>query len=82
MTDYRAMFLAAVETIAQISEALGIPEEEAAVANGADLILEKIELLRLSANTSTCPCGSALCDGDHENLESRESPEQRFWSGK
>jgi hypothetical protein len=82
MTDYRAMFMASVETIAQISDALGIPEEDAATANGADLILGKIELLRLGSNTSTCACGSSLCDGDHENMESRQSPEQRFWSGK
>lgn len=41
--DYKSMFGAAVSTIATISEALGIDEEEAACANGAELILEAIQ---------------------------------------
>lgn len=41
--DYKSMFGAAVSTIAAISEALGIDEEEAACANGAELILEAIQ---------------------------------------
>lgn len=41
--DYKSMFDAAVSTIATISEALGIDEEEAACANGAELILEAIQ---------------------------------------
>ncbi|APW39003.1 hypothetical protein RD110_18795 [Rhodoferax koreense] len=41
-SDYRAMFNAAVSSLAQISDALGIDPEEAACANGNSLILEAI----------------------------------------
>lgn len=40
--DFRRMFGAAVASIAEISQALGIDEEEAACANGNALILEAI----------------------------------------
>ena len=41
-SDYKRMFGAAVASLAEISEALGIDEEEAACANGNKLILEAI----------------------------------------
>lgn len=40
---YERMFLAAVQSLAEISEALGIDAEEAATANGNELILEAIQ---------------------------------------
>jgi hypothetical protein len=43
---YERMFNAAVVSLAEISAALGIPDEEAAAANGNELILERIDQLR------------------------------------
>lgn len=43
---YKNLFEAAVLSIAEISMALGIPDEEAASANGNDLILDAIESLK------------------------------------
>jgi hypothetical protein len=40
---YEAMFLAAVQSLAEISKALDIPDDEAACANGNELVLEAIE---------------------------------------
>ena len=58
--DYKSMFGAAVSTIAAISEALGIDEEEAACANGAELILEAIQRKNeaLLAALQKCPVDS------------------------
>lgn len=46
---YERMFNAAVCSLAEISKALGISDEEAATANGNDLILERIAELRRPA---------------------------------
>lgn len=48
---YEPMFNAAIASLAEVSMALGIPDEEAAVANGNDLILEAIEQLKLGEPT-------------------------------
>ncbi len=45
----RRMLHAAITSLAEISEALGIPDEEAQAANGNDLILEAIAELRQRA---------------------------------
>lgn len=41
--DYMAMFGAAIASLAEISDLLGIDEESAACANGNELILEAIQ---------------------------------------
>lgn len=41
-TGYEKMFLAAVQSLAEISKALGIPDDDAACANGNELIMERI----------------------------------------
>lgn len=45
------MFNAAVQSLGEISNALGIPDDEAAVANGNDLILDAIQELKLAEPT-------------------------------
>lgn len=42
MIDYEKMFNAAVAALAEVSNALGVPDDEAACANGNDLILGRI----------------------------------------
>lgn len=45
----RGMFSAAVADIAEVSAAVGVPEEDAACANGNEEILECVEALRKDA---------------------------------
>jgi hypothetical protein len=54
-SDYRRMFGAAVASLAEISEALGIDEEKAACANGNELILEAISILAAKAQKAPQP---------------------------
>jgi hypothetical protein len=54
-SDYRRMFGAAVASLAEISEALGIDEEKAACANGNELILEAISILAAKAQKAPPP---------------------------
>jgi hypothetical protein len=54
-SDYRRMFGAAVASLAEISEALGIDEEKAACANGNELILEAISILAAKAQNAPQP---------------------------
>lgn len=50
--SYQRMFSAAVESLARISKALGIPDDEAECANGDFEILQRIEELTASATTA------------------------------
>jgi hypothetical protein len=62
-SDYRRMFGAAVASLAEISEALGIDEEKAACANGNELILEAISILAAKAQKAPQP---RTAEPDHE----------------
>jgi hypothetical protein len=57
---YEAMFLAAVQSLAEISKALGIPDDEAACANGNDLILARIAEMVDSGECRSCVNGKCV----------------------
>lgn len=56
---YESMFGAAVVALAEISKALGIPDDEAACANGNELILEAIAELQAAKQ----PVGEVTGEG-------------------
>ena len=60
MNHYESMFQAAVQSLAEISKALGIPDEQAACSNGNDLILERIAELIDSGECRSCVGGKCV----------------------
>lgn len=50
--DYERMFNNAVASLAEVSEAIGVPDDEASVANGNELILERVAAMRAMSQNS------------------------------
>jgi len=75
--DCRSMFMAACASLAEISDAAGVDPEEAATANGNELILERIATMKEAIHAAvTRPCRCAT----EESLQVAE--ENAYQNGK
>lgn len=67
--SHKAMFTAAVSSLAAISNALEIPEDEAQAANGEELILEAIDKLKLCPRCDANGYIEVMSDGGPDAYE-------------